>query len=696
MMAQKKKRPAQRPSTSETIQSKRRLVIEVVWDEIQTVQADVLLVGHYLGVLPQTAERKLDELISGSDGTGGRKLIITELTRRAAIRGDLGEVVFFPAPNGRLVALAGMGPVGMFGTPQVRVLARSVAQVTGLLPAQQALATVLIGSGKGNLKVKDALHAFLEGLVEALDLDPHLNLSYLKIVERDLDRALEILIALKESAARLNHERNGKERLLLAPSPELVEGKEGNIPADFGCAMMLAALAKGSGKKGEVGPPLNDLLCELPKDLRETVLARLREVQTKNDHTKAADLRDVAMQFRLREPDKDAAGGDIPSRVAFWRIDNDIRAAAITNTTTVTERDIPNRGPLVEKACEKLQEQNASKLEQNAASLCQLLVFPTELKEIFKRADPLVIEVDRSLGRVQWEALPAGLQGDALGLARPVSRQLRTFYSPRPFQPTTREGLKALVIGDPGGSRFELKEAREEAVAVRAILQRHRVDTTLLVGAPEDGTGAGVMDNVLPADYFDVVMKLLNGEFDIVHYSGHATFDPGSPARSGWVFKDGTLTAHELAGMERPPKLVVANACLSSQTSQQTDGVQTPTNSRGQDPKRGDSRLVAGLADEFFKQGVSDYIGAAWEVPSAPAKLFATEFYTALLSGGPSSTIGAAVQRARKALHDQRKKLGGAWAAYQHYGDPTRVIVPAGVQGRSNEGRLGASEPTSS
>lgn len=49
--------------------AKRSLNIEVVWGGIDAVQADVLLVGHYLGVMPQTAERKLDELVSGT-GSG--------------------------------------------------------------------------------------------------------------------------------------------------------------------------------------------------------------------------------------------------------------------------------------------------------------------------------------------------------------------------------------------------------------------------------------------------------------------------------------------------------------------------------------------------------------------------------------------------------------------------------------------------
>jgi hypothetical protein len=142
---------------------RRTLKLGVVWSDIRAVDAAVILVGHYLGVLPQTAERKLDELVSGTDGRSGEKLIITELTSRAALRGELGEVVFFPAPKGRVAALGGMGSVGTFRAAQVRILARAVGQAVGLLPAHSVLATVLIGSGKGNLRIREACRSASPG-----------------------------------------------------------------------------------------------------------------------------------------------------------------------------------------------------------------------------------------------------------------------------------------------------------------------------------------------------------------------------------------------------------------------------------------------------------------------------------------------------------------------------------------------------
>ena len=92
--------------------------------------------------------------------------------------------------------------------------------------------------------------------------------------------------------------------------------------------------------------------------------------------------------------------------------------------------------------------------------------------------------------------------------------------------------------------------------------------------------------------------------------------------------------------------------------------------------------FVASLADEFFRRGVSDYIGTAWEVPSVPAKMFAMSFYKALLDQAHPYSIGEAVRLARQELYDHQDNFGAVWAAYQHYGDPTRRLE-FGPQGTS-------------
>jgi len=265
----------------------------------------------------------------------------------------------------------------------------------------------------------------------------------------------------------------------------------------------------------------------------------------------------------------------------------------------------------------------------------------------------------------------------ALGLRGPLARQLRTSYSPPPApapQPASR--LRALVVGDPGDPEKgrSLPGARREAQRVAELLRARGVDVVELVGAPDAG-GAGPLPGIAPATRIDVLDHLLTGRFDLLHYCGHGDFDPAEPDRAGWVFKGGLLTSRELEGMSLAPRLVVANACLSGLTS-------TVTRSGAAVAVRGETDLLPGLADEFFRHGVRDYVGTAWEVNDEGAILFAETFYDGVLpapgSTRPDVTYGQAMLKARRTLA-AAGVYEALWAAYQHYGDPTGSLVPARV-----------------
>jgi CHAT domain-containing protein len=108
--------------------------------------------------------------------------------------------------------------------------------------------------------------------------------------------------------------------------------------------------------------------------------------------------------------------------------------------------------------------------------------------------------------------------------------------------------------------------------------------------------------------------------------------------------------------------VIVSNACLSARTSEMLEG------GRGVEELRSEAGLLPSLADEFFKLGVRNYVGTAWEVNDVGAEVFAQEFYGALLAG---ESFGEAVRGAREALWRNRDTFGALWAAYQHYGDPS-------------------------
>jgi hypothetical protein len=648
----------------------------VEWADITRADGDAFVVGHYVGVLPQNAELALDIMLSGTKERS--RLILTDLTRRGAIRGALGDVMFFPRADGKQVVLAGMGRPGLFGESQLKKLARSVTETVARLLKRPTVCTVLVGSGFGNLQVQESVSGLLTGIAEAFAADPTLEVDRLRIVERNLDKAYEILGTLTDNVDRLSKEHG----LTIEVAPEVVERVDGGgvIPISFGFSLMLASLAQAcfEGKGSRLHTSAEALVAELPEHLREEVRS---DLQTRGSER---NLRRLGLKFRLSQ-EVTLRPGEVPDRVSFSQDGTTVRTAAITNLTTVTERALAMQFAWVDRIVDDLYGALPAGVEERSVKAYNHLIHP-DLRDKMVSEEPLVIEVDRTLARVPWEMIHDSSPGRLpLAVHRPLARQLRTAYSPRVADSASREHLKALVIGDPDDS---LEYARAEAKAVAEVLRQHGIEVFLRLGPPDElRLGKYGAD---PADLFDVITLLQSGEFDLVHYSGHAMFNAEYPDQSGWVFdNDEVLTPSKLENVDRPPRLIVANACISAALSPgAAAGVaaaDVAANAPGPQPqprRPGDARIVASLADEFFRRGVADYIGTAWEVPELPAKMFAEKFYKALLgdAGGPGTngaTLGKSVQEARKALYAERGKwgeVGTVWAAYQHYGDPTRTL----------------------
>jgi pimeloyl-ACP methyl ester carboxylesterase len=170
---------------------------------------DAIAVGHYIGVQPVYAELALDEAITGSlDGNAHPPrgvsqydlsdyhdaLLLTQFTQRGIIRGELGRPYFLPDPRepSRLVVVAGMGPVGRFGSSELTVLARELFWSLGRLKRKH-LATVLIGSGSGNIETAVAVRSWLRGAaLSMLNSTDESRLEELTVVELQPAKANEI------------------------------------------------------------------------------------------------------------------------------------------------------------------------------------------------------------------------------------------------------------------------------------------------------------------------------------------------------------------------------------------------------------------------------------------------------------------------------------------------------------------------
>ncbi|MFO7985905.1 MAG: CHAT domain-containing protein [Desulfatiglandaceae bacterium] len=268
-------------------------------------------------------------------------------------------------------------------------------------------------------------------------------------------------------------------------------------------------------------------------------------------------------------------------------------------------------------------------------------LFTLNVKQKIKnsRADHLIMNLDEQLVHVPWELLYDGQQflchrfsmGRLVKTRQPMDdRRHRILARP----------LKMLVLVDPGG---DLEGAYTEGTRVRDTMDSNKVlvNATLRSG------------NISP----DFIKKKIRN-FDLVHFAGHADYDPHKPEQSGWRLTGGSLRAGDItkmAGSDSMPALIFSNACQSARTEEW--GVRVSFQEE-----------IFGLANVFLLAGVRHFLGTFWEIMDEPSSRFAEEFYHCFMSG---MTLGEAVRRARQALIREYGEEHIVWASYLLYGDPT-------------------------
>src|SRR5215212_3321183 len=265
-----------------------------------------------------------------------------------------------------------------------------------------------------------------------------------------------------------------------------------------------------------------------------------------------------------------------------------------------------------------------------------------------QRSGYLVLRLDRWTVDLPWEITV--LQDEFLSRTHLLSRQLEINAPGRPAVVRPAEcTLHVLVICDP---TVDLKAARREAEAVAARL--------------EQLPGAEVTSLVHGVTYRDVSRELDTTRYDVLHYAGHARFDPEGHGRGGLVLADKILTPEDLSTRRYLPGVVFANACQSAET-----GVR-------EDPFGGGEQTVD-LVTGLLRAGVRGFVGSMWRVDDEAAMTFADSFYGTLSSIGQHDPrhrkpIGAAVADARRAVIDRHGEGEPAWAGYALYGSPWLVV----------------------
>ncbi|MBI5664008.1 MAG: CHAT domain-containing protein [Nitrospirae bacterium] len=269
---------------------------------------------------------------------------------------------------------------------------------------------------------------------------------------------------------------------------------------------------------------------------------------------------------------------------------------------------------------------------------------PVTIKEKLVRTSQknLMISIDDKLVYMPWELLYDGKE--FLCQRFSIGRSVSTTQNVSVIARALGRPLKMQLLADPAG---DLKASYEEGVAVKNE-----------IGALDEWISVSLKTTDIKTDY--VKAKIRN--FDIVHYAGHAEHDSLAPEKSGWMLKDGKLSAKEiryLTGAMPMPSLVFSNACQTGQTGEWRLGEDYEDR-------------IFGLANAFLLSGVQHYIGTFWEIPDEVGSYFAIHVYKNIANG---LTIGEAVRLARIALINKYGEDTIVWASYMLYGDPTTVYI---------------------
>jgi pimeloyl-ACP methyl ester carboxylesterase len=578
----------------------------------RTPPVDALAVGHYLGVKPQYAEAALDGAISGRR-RAPREGLLTELTLRGTITGELGQPFLLPDPRdpgARVIALAGLGLPGRLARGELTVAVRELCWALGRLGCRH-LAAVLIGAGTGSLEPGDAIRCWADGVAQALaGNDGGGQLERITLCEVDAARLAGLDAAIAHHA----------ERLLRAGQLEL----------------------------------------------------RYRSATTRQLEAWKRAGQDAPS--RRAPEDQPASAGPVATRITVSREPRGYRFGAITPTAAVPERELVIDARLVAEGNDELVAATDDRTRREGGRFLARLLLPVDLREALDGDAPIVMLLDATTARIHWELLTrpgaeassaerpgAGELDDFLGVGAGFTRQLRTTFAPPPEPPPPPERLlRVLVVADPAEDAH-LPGAEEEGLRVADLFET--------AAAPHADIEVVRLFGPREASRCEVLRRLLLERFHVLHFAGHCFYDPADPSASGWIFSDGEiLSAYELRRIDRVPEFVFSNACESGITpdrSGERSAALAPSFAEAFF-ERGVGNFVCTawpVNDAAARNFAATLYGGLLGLPEA-------------VGGEGPLPMYRAMTEARRALAGS-PSAARSWGAYQHYGDPLyRLVAP--------------------
>jgi CHAT domain-containing protein/pimeloyl-ACP methyl ester carboxylesterase len=328
------------------------------------------------------------------------------------------------------------------------------------------------------------------------------------------------------------------------------------------------------------------------------------------------------------------------------------KATVVTGVRTVKERQLDLLiGRLVDPAVKNM--------SADGLKLATLLL-SDEIRAVLPRhrQHHLVVVHDAPMSRVPWETMAIGADGTA----------------GRAWFPAAEEGLTHHYAAENLSVAKWLEERLEDDVLTVLLVVNPTED---LDGAEEEGKRLRDLLGDRPGCRLEMLRggaatrpalltAFSSGKYDLIHYAGHAFFDPRKPERSGILCHGGiVLSGADLAGLGNLPTLVFFNACESGRIRRGRAAA-----SRARTTAERVKRIEdgTGFAEAFMRGGVANFLATYWPVGDLAAKVFADSFYGQLMKGTP---VREAIQHGRRGVQESGSK---DWADYVFYGDPEFVV----------------------
>ena len=603
-----------------------QLELELFNGNLFDVPYRAITMGIFSNVDPVGPAHTADELTFGA---------VSELRTRRMFDASVGKIFVMPTGRNLLkadyIVFAGLGDYNEFALNSESVLRTVSCNILRTLMncGVDEFATLVFG-GSTNLTVRRSVESFIQGYIDALealgDNPQSIHFRRIAMCEMSAERYGE----LKDEAYRLGATSMcSKIRLTL---------HEARYPQTAG---KLAEALRGQAPAASTPRArLNKNMVYLNVDL-ERLRGDSQELDT-DQWAVHASLLGAGSRATIYS-----------SAQSFSRTQLDALLA-----------DLPQAG---------LDEQH--KLGAQIRDLVLTPDFVRVLRDDVAPDDHLSVIVEPEATRIPWEVMPLLSAKSSTGqpveqlpcLRGGMSRRFRAdgqalakFLETRQREPV----LRVLLIADPTG---DLKGAAKEGQELESLINGLPSATAKLVLKSE-------------ATRQRILQEMGSGAYDVVHYAGHAYFDPTDRSRSGLIcagFKelkrDAVLTGQDLLGLTRLPALVFFNACESGRVRKLAipDGTidQLSRTTRAKNATLGDrSRQDAGVCEAMLRGGISQFVGTYWPVLDSSATLFAKEFYKAMING---QTMLDCMQAGRQALE---KKGSQDLSNYIHYGDPGFVI----------------------